>query len=111
MDEANDIQTTEAPARCVALAGSGSDIPRTDAAISIAENDSQLVHNLAKLSATLEREINEAQKELRQLESLMFGGFLDDTPKTGIAWRVFDEVMAMKKNLDSKNVPDQRPPT
>jgi len=43
---------------------------------------------------------DESGKELRQIDALFFGGFLEDTPKTGIAWRVFDEVMALKKERD-----------
>jgi hypothetical protein len=39
----------------------------------------------------------EATKELKQIESLLFGGFLQDTPEDGLAWRVFNEVLAMKK--------------
>jgi hypothetical protein len=43
---------------------------------------------------------DESGKELRQIDALFFGGFLEDTPKTGIAWRVFDEVMVLKKERD-----------
>lgn len=39
-------------------------------------------------------------KELQNLESLMFGGIVQDTPKDGIAWRVFDAVMELKKERD-----------
>lgn len=44
--------------------------------------------------------VEKMDKELRQIESLMFGGFLEDTPEDGIAWRVFEEVMALKKERD-----------
>lgn len=54
---------------------------------------------------------HESGRELRQIESLMFGGFLQDTKKDGLAWRVFHEAMEIKKErdelrraLDSQNV-------
>lgn len=43
---------------------------------------------------------HESGREIRQIESLMFGGFLQDTKEDGLAWRVFKEVMALKKERD-----------
>jgi hypothetical protein len=37
------------------------------------------------------------EKELKNIESMMFGGFIEPTPKNGIAWRVFDAVMGLRK--------------
>lgn len=52
-------------------------------------------------SASLERQRDEAKKELRQIESLFFGGFLEDTTKDGLAWRLFNETMPMRKERDA----------
>jgi hypothetical protein len=43
---------------------------------------------------------HESGREIRQIESLMFGGILQDTKEDGLAWRVFKEVMALKKERD-----------
>jgi hypothetical protein len=37
------------------------------------------------------------EKELKNIESMMFGGFIEPTPKNGIAWRVFEAVMGLRK--------------
>ena len=50
-------------------------------------------------STTLEG-VEMMDKELRNIEAMMFGGFLEITPKNGIAWRVFDQVLALKKERD-----------
>ncbi|MEI6870718.1 MAG: hypothetical protein WCL08_00410 [Verrucomicrobiota bacterium] len=57
----------------VAAAPTGSviAIPRTDAAISCAETASQLVHNLATLSAELERENERLKTSFRELRRYM----------------------------------------
>lgn len=31
---------------------------------------------------------------------MMFGGFIEPTPKNGIAWRVFEAVMGLRKQRD-----------
>jgi hypothetical protein len=57
--------------------------------------------DLADHARRLERERNDARKELKQIDSLFFGGFLEDTAKDGLAWRLFDEVMAMRKERNA----------
>ena len=44
--------------------------------------------------------VDEAREELANIESLMFGGLVQFTPKDGIAWRVFYAVMELKKERD-----------
>jgi len=57
--------------------------------------------DIADLARRLERERDDARKELKQIDSLFFGGFLEDTAKDGLAWRLFDEVMAMRKECNA----------
>lgn len=41
--------------------------------------------------------ITEALAELKQVEAIFFGGFLEDTPENGIAWRAHGEAMELKR--------------
>jgi hypothetical protein len=44
--------------------------------------------------------MSDTEKELKNIESMMFGGFIEPTPKNGIAWRVFEAVMGLRKERD-----------
>ncbi len=44
--------------------------------------------------------MSDPKKELKNIESMMFGGFIEPTPKNGIAWRVFEAVMGLRKDRD-----------
>ena len=44
--------------------------------------------------------MSDPEKELKNIESMMFGGFIEPTPKNGIAWRVFEAVMGLRKQRD-----------
>ena len=44
--------------------------------------------------------MSDPKKELKNIESMMFGGFIEPTPKNGIAWRVFEAVMGLRKERD-----------
>lgn len=55
---------------------------------------------IEEIARSLDCLAHESCRELRQIESLMFGGFLEDTKEDGLAWRVFNSVMKLKKDSD-----------
>lgn len=88
--------------------------PETDAVAAYEGNWDTKALRMTAHSRKLERERDEARREckflwderdearaeLTNLESLMFGGLVQPATKNALAWRVFDAVMAMKKERD-----------